>query len=191
MRAPTFQPIPHEKDDRYVRELRSMAWYGIACRIGFCLPTQTSHRRGLSRNYFRFSRSGELPLLRDGGFSFRKVEADGYVYPIFQLGLDFFGRSKYDDPTGSTPAFVRSIACESISTTSSLMRSRMRWFAADSPATVPPTARAGQSQWTDDHRSLARLSGVTPVPRVEPVFLPDSSGGGRPRHRGNRYCTSG
>jgi acyl-CoA thioester hydrolase len=37
-------------------------------------------------------------LLRDAGFPLRQVEANGFVYPIFQLGLDYFRPLDYDDP---------------------------------------------------------------------------------------------
>lgn len=97
MRAPTFQPIAHEKDDRYVRDsVAGLVWHRVAHRVLFADTDRTG--AVYHANYFRFFELGRASLLRDGGFSFRKVEADGYVYPIFQLGLDFFRPLGYDDP---------------------------------------------------------------------------------------------
>ena len=47
---------------------------------------------------FRFFELGRSTLLRDAGFPLREVEKNGYVYPIFQVGLDYFRPMQHDDP---------------------------------------------------------------------------------------------
>jgi acyl-CoA thioester hydrolase len=97
MHAPDFHPTPYENDPRYVRDQAGgRVWHRVFHRILFA----DTDRTGVvyHANYFRFFELGRSTLLRDAGFSLRQVEADGYVYPIFQLGLDFFRPMDYDDP---------------------------------------------------------------------------------------------
>jgi acyl-CoA thioester hydrolase len=97
MRAPDFQSTPYEKDDHYVRDAAGgLVWHRVSHRVLFA----DTDRTGVvyHANYFRFFELGRATLLRDAGFPFRKIEADGYAYPIFQLGLDFFRPLEYEDP---------------------------------------------------------------------------------------------
>jgi acyl-CoA thioester hydrolase len=97
MRAPAFQPILHEKDNRYVRDQAGgLVWHRSSYRILFADTDRTG--AVYHANYFRFFELGRATLLRDGGFPFREVESAGYGYPIFQLGLEFFRPTEYDDP---------------------------------------------------------------------------------------------
>jgi acyl-CoA thioester hydrolase len=97
MRAPDFQPVPYPADARYVRDtVAGLVWHRVAYRVLFA----DTDRTGVvyHGNYFRFFELGRSTLLRDAGFPLAKVEADGFVYPIFQLGLDFFRPIEYDAP---------------------------------------------------------------------------------------------
>jgi acyl-CoA thioester hydrolase len=97
MRAPDFKPIPFPSDDRYVRDdVSGVVWHRVGHRVLFA----DTDRTGVvyHGNYFRFFELGRASLLRDAGFPLKQVEADGYVYPIFQLGLDFFRPMDYDAP---------------------------------------------------------------------------------------------
>jgi acyl-CoA thioester hydrolase len=49
-------------------------------------------------NYLRYFELGRASLMRDTGYTYREVEADGFLYPIIQVGLDFFSPLHYDDP---------------------------------------------------------------------------------------------
>ena len=97
MRILDFKPAPHAADPRYVRdEVSGLVWHRVPHRILFA----DTDRTGVvyHGNYFRFFELGRSSLLRDAGFPLRQVEADGYVYPIFQLGCDFFRPIDYDAP---------------------------------------------------------------------------------------------
>ncbi len=97
MRATEFKPVPYESDQRYVRDqVSGQVWHRVSHRILFA----DTDRTGVvyHGNYFRFFELGRATLLRDAGFPLRQVEADGHVYPIFQLGLDFFRPIDYDAP---------------------------------------------------------------------------------------------
>jgi acyl-CoA thioester hydrolase len=97
VRAPDFKTTPLDSDPRYVRDVvGGLVWHRVSHRVLFA----DTDRTGVvyHANYFRFFELGRATLLRDSGFPLRQVEADGYVYPIFQLGLDFFRPMDYDDP---------------------------------------------------------------------------------------------
>ena len=97
MRAPDFKPVPNASDARYVRdEVTARVWHRVSYRVLFA----DTDRTGVvyHANYFRFFELGRASLLRDAGFPLQQVEADGYLYPIFQLGLDFFRPTEHDAP---------------------------------------------------------------------------------------------
>jgi acyl-CoA thioester hydrolase len=97
MRAPDFAPVSYEPDARYVRDQKTgLVWHRVAHRVLFA----DTDRTGVvyHGNYFRFFELGRATLLRDAGFPLKQVESDGFIYPIFQLGLDFFRPMDYDAP---------------------------------------------------------------------------------------------
>jgi len=97
MRAPDFEPAVYDKDERYVRDSAGgLVWHRVFHRVLFADTDRTG--AVYHANYFRFFELGRSSLLRDAGFPLRKVEASGFVYPIFQVGLDFFRPMDYDDP---------------------------------------------------------------------------------------------
>jgi len=97
MRAPDFLPTPHEKDARFIRdESGGLVWHRVGQRVLFADTDRTG--AVYHANYLRFFELGRVTLLRDSGFSQRKVESEGFAYPIFQLGLDYFRPLENDDP---------------------------------------------------------------------------------------------
>jgi acyl-CoA thioester hydrolase len=97
MRPPAFSPIPYPGDARYVRdEVSGLVWHRVSQRVLFADTDRTG--AVYHGNYFRFFELGRATLLRDAGFPLQRVEAEGYLYPIFQLGLDFFRPIEYDAP---------------------------------------------------------------------------------------------
>jgi acyl-CoA thioester hydrolase len=95
MRAPEFRTVPYPADARYVRDqVTGLVWHRVPYRVLFA----DTDRTGVvyHGNYFRFFELGRASLLRDAGFPLRQVEADGYAYPIFELGSDFFRPIDYD-----------------------------------------------------------------------------------------------
>ena len=97
MRVPDFQPTPYEKDSRFVRDKSGgLVWHRASQRVLFADTDRTG--AVYHANYLRLFELGRVTLLRDRGFPLRQVEADGFVYPIFQLGLDYFRPLDYDDP---------------------------------------------------------------------------------------------
>jgi acyl-CoA thioester hydrolase len=97
MRAPAFQPVPDEKDNRFVRDTASgKIWHRVSHRVLFADTDRTG--AVYHANYFRFFELGRTTLLGDAGYDFKRLENDGLVYPIYQLGSDFFRPLGYNDP---------------------------------------------------------------------------------------------
>ena len=97
MRAPEFNAVPCDQDQRYVRDTTGgLVWHRVPHRVLFADTDRTG--AVYHGNYFRFFELGRATFLRESGFPLRQVETNGYVYPIFQLGLDFFRPMEYDDP---------------------------------------------------------------------------------------------
>ena len=97
MRAPEFFPAPYEKDPRFVRDGKGgLVWHRVDQRVLFADTDRTG--AVYHANYLRFFELGRVSLLRDCGFPLRQVEGDGFVYPIFNLGLEYFRPLGYDDP---------------------------------------------------------------------------------------------
>jgi acyl-CoA thioester hydrolase len=97
VRPPPFRPRPFDDDPRYVRDQTTgLVWHRVAHRVLYA----DTDRSGVvyHANYFRYFELGRATLLRDAEFPYRAVEESGFVYPIFQLGLDFFKSLFYDDP---------------------------------------------------------------------------------------------
>jgi acyl-CoA thioester hydrolase len=97
VRAPDFKATPLESDPRFVRDsVGDLVWHRVSYRVLFA----DTDRTGVvyHANYFRFFELGRASLLRDSGFPLAQVEANGYGYPIFQLGLDFFRPTDHDAP---------------------------------------------------------------------------------------------
>ena len=97
LRPPEFSPTPYPPDARYVRDGKSgLVWHRVGQRVLFA----DTDRSGAvyHAHYLRFFELGRASLLRDAGFPLRALEAEGYAYPIFQLGLDYFRPLGYDDP---------------------------------------------------------------------------------------------
>ncbi|OGQ28557.1 MAG: acyl-CoA thioester hydrolase [Deltaproteobacteria bacterium RIFCSPLOWO2_02_FULL_50_16] len=49
-------------------------------------------------NYFRYFELGRTTLMRDIAHPYREIERSGYVYPVIELGIDFYSPLYYDDP---------------------------------------------------------------------------------------------
>jgi len=97
VRAPNFKPTPLENDPRFIRDaVGGLVWHRVAHRVLFA----DTDRTGVvyHANHFRFFELGRTTLLRDSGFPLREVEAAGYIYPIFQVGVDYFQPMDYEDP---------------------------------------------------------------------------------------------
>jgi len=97
MKPKPFLPEPFATDDRYVRDRTSgLVWHRCPNRT---LYADTDRSAVVYHaNYLRFFEMGRASLMRDAAYPYREIEESGYVYPIIDLGLQFFQPLGYDDP---------------------------------------------------------------------------------------------
>jgi acyl-CoA thioester hydrolase len=48
-------------------------------------------------NYLRYFEFGRTSLMREANYPYKEIEARGYVYPIVDLGINFYEPLYYDD----------------------------------------------------------------------------------------------
>ena len=97
MKPKPFLPEALEGDPRYVREqTQGLAWHQCAYRTLYA----DTDRSGVvyHANYLRYFEVGRTSLMRDAAYPYREIEESGFVYPIIQVGLDYFSPLRYDDP---------------------------------------------------------------------------------------------
>jgi acyl-CoA thioester hydrolase len=49
-------------------------------------------------NYLRYFEFGRASLMRDTAYPYKEIERSGYVYPIIDMGIQFYEPLRYDDP---------------------------------------------------------------------------------------------
>jgi acyl-CoA thioester hydrolase len=97
MRPTRFEPSPLPGDERFCRDGVSGLVYNRAFNRVLYADTDRSNVV-YHANYLRYFEYGRANLMRDVGFPYAEVEASGYVYPIFDLALQYFEPLRYDDP---------------------------------------------------------------------------------------------
>jgi acyl-CoA thioester hydrolase len=49
-------------------------------------------------NFLRYFEFGRATLMRDAAYPYKEIEESGTIYPIIQIGVDYFSPVYYDDP---------------------------------------------------------------------------------------------
>ncbi len=97
MRPQPFLPEILPDDDRYVRDRTDgLTWH--RCRYRTLYADTDRSQVVYHANYLRFFEVGRATLMRDAAYSYREIEESGFVYPIIQVGIDYFSPLRYDDP---------------------------------------------------------------------------------------------
>jgi len=97
MRPAAFKPEALEEDSPYVRDLSGgKVWHRSRHRTLYV----DTDRSGVvyHSNYLIYFELGRTSLMRDAAYPYKDIEQDGYVYPIIQVGVDYFKPLVYDDP---------------------------------------------------------------------------------------------
>lgn len=97
MRPKPFRPKTLGNDDRYVRDQETdLVWH--RCRERTLYADTDRSTVVYHANYLRYFEFGRASLMRDAAYPYREIEASGYVYPIIDLGIQFYEPLYYDDP---------------------------------------------------------------------------------------------
>jgi len=96
MRPKPFVPEIFNNDQHYVRDLTTgLIWYRCEYRTLYAdtdRSTVVYHA-----NYLRYFEFGRTSLMRDVAYAYKEIEESGFVYPIIDLGINFYQPLYYDD----------------------------------------------------------------------------------------------
>ena len=96
MRPKPFKPEARENDPRYVRDqVSGLVWHRCTNRTLYADTDRSSVV--YHANYLRYFEFGRASLMRDAAYPYKEIEDSGYVYPIIDLGIQFFEPLHYDD----------------------------------------------------------------------------------------------
>lgn len=96
MKPKPFLPQILSDDPHFVRDSATgLVWHLCDCRT---LYADTDRSEIVYHaNYLRYFEFGRTSLMRDVAYSYKEIEAGGYVYPIIDLGITFYQPLYYDD----------------------------------------------------------------------------------------------
>lgn len=97
MRPKSFRPEALGVDACFVHDRETgLCWYRCTNRILYA----DTDRSGVvyHANYLRYFEYGRASLMRDAAYPYKEIEDSGFVYPIIELGMQFFEPLHYDDP---------------------------------------------------------------------------------------------
>lgn len=96
MKPRPFKPEIFNEDKRYIRDqVTGLIWHRAKHRT---LYADTDRSRVVYHsNYLRYFEFGRTSLMRDSAYTYKAIEESGYVYPIIDLGINFYQSLYYDD----------------------------------------------------------------------------------------------
>ena len=97
MKPKPFRPETTNGDARYVRDRETgLYWHRCMNRVLYADTDRSSVV--YHANYLRYFEFGRASLMRDTGYPYKDIEISGYVYPIIDMGIQFYEPLHYDDP---------------------------------------------------------------------------------------------
>lgn len=96
MRPKTIIPELLTPDGPYVRDKNSgKVWHRSSHRT---LYADTDRSQVVYHaNYLRYFEFGRASLMRDADYPYKKIEESGFIYPIIEIGLNYYTPLYYDD----------------------------------------------------------------------------------------------
>jgi len=96
MKPKPFKPKIFNDDEHYVRDQTTdLIWHRTQHRT---LYADTDRSQVVYHsNYLRYFEFGRTSLMRDAAYTYKEIEESGYVYPIIDLGINFYQPLYYDD----------------------------------------------------------------------------------------------
>ncbi|PKN69230.1 MAG: acyl-CoA thioesterase [Deltaproteobacteria bacterium HGW-Deltaproteobacteria-12] len=96
MKPRPFKPEKFNNERHFVRDsVAGLVWHRCECRT---LYADTDRSQIVYHaNYLRYFEFGRTSLMRNVAYSYKEIELSGYVYPIIDLGINFYQPLYYDD----------------------------------------------------------------------------------------------
>ncbi len=84
-------------DERYARDkVSNLVWH--RCKHRTLYADTDRSQLVYHSNYLIYFELGRASLMRDAAYTYREIEESGYVYPIIQVGVNYYSPLRYDDP---------------------------------------------------------------------------------------------
>ncbi len=97
MKPKTFRPETYRDGGRYCRDTATgLVWHRCGNRTLYADTDRSSVV--YHANYLRYFELGRASLMRDAAYPYKEIEESGYVYPIIDMGIQFYHPLYYDDP---------------------------------------------------------------------------------------------
>lgn len=97
MKPAPFVPVPAKKGDAFVQD-ENGGRYWHRCRQRTLYADTDRSQVVYHANYLRYFEYGRASLMREIGYPYREIEQSGYVYPIIEVGVQYYRPLYYDDP---------------------------------------------------------------------------------------------
>ncbi len=97
MKPRPFAPVALDRDGSYARdETSGLVWHCSRVRP---LYADTDRSKVVYHaNFLRYFEFGRASLMRAAAYPYKEIEDGGTIYPIIQIGLDYYRPVYYDDP---------------------------------------------------------------------------------------------
>ncbi|MBW1898388.1 MAG: acyl-CoA thioesterase [Deltaproteobacteria bacterium] len=97
MRPKPFIPKELDNEARYVKnQTDSLIWH--RCRNRTLYADTDRSQIVYHANYLRYFELGRASLMRDTAYPYKEVEENGFIYPIIEIGIQYYTPLYYDDP---------------------------------------------------------------------------------------------
>jgi acyl-CoA thioester hydrolase len=97
MKPKPFWPEDYDDSGRYFRDAATgLIWH--RCRNRTLYADTDRSTVVYHANYLRYFELGRTSLMRDAAYPYKQIEESGYVYPIIDMGIQFYHPLYYDDP---------------------------------------------------------------------------------------------
>jgi acyl-CoA thioester hydrolase len=97
MKPKPFRPEIYRDSGRYCRDTATgFIWHRCQNRTLYADTDRSSVV--YHANYLKYFELGRASLMRDAAYPYKAIEASGYVYPIIDMGVQFYHPLYYDDP---------------------------------------------------------------------------------------------
>jgi acyl-CoA thioester hydrolase len=97
MKPTAFRPEEYHNGGRYCRDAANgLIWHRCGSRTLYADTDRSSVV--YHANYLRYFELGRASLMRDAAYPYKEIEESGYVYPIIDMGIQFYHPLHYDDP---------------------------------------------------------------------------------------------
>ena len=97
MKPKPFIPEIFNGNKRYVRnKTDDRVWH--RCQIRALYADTDRSQVVYHGNYLRYFEYGRASLMRDAAYPYLEIEESGFLYPVIEMGAQFYSPLRYDDP---------------------------------------------------------------------------------------------